>query len=69
MFHESDPLQRLHDYARSHPTRLNILALIAQGRGGLLDPEDFRRELPDRPPVPVIEYHLLVLRQIGLVPD
>ncbi len=55
------------DHARRHPLRLNILAL-SQRRSQSLDPGDLRRELPDRPAVEVIEYHLLVLQQVELLP-
>ena len=55
------------DYARSHPLRLQILALTSK-RNRSLDPDDLRRELPERPAVAVIEYHLLVLRQVELLP-
>lgn len=51
--------------ARKHPMRLSILALAAQGKS--LDPQDLHRELPDRPTVAVIGYHLLVLRQVDLL--
>jgi len=57
------------EYARSHPLRVMILALIVQG-GGVrsLDPEDLRQELPKHPAVAVIEYHLRVLRDAKLLP-
>lgn len=60
-------LEARQDYAPGHPLRLNILAL-AEKRHQSLDSEDLRRELPERPAVAVIEYHLLVLRQVGLLP-
>jgi hypothetical protein len=54
------------DRARRHPLRLLILAQ-AQRPGQSLDPRDIRRELPKRPAVAVIEYHLRVLREAGLI--
>lgn len=56
-----------HDRVRRHPLRLQILALSVR-KGRSLDPKDLRRELPERPAVPKIEYHLRVLRQVGLLP-
>ena len=47
--------------------RLAILALASQGKSST-DPKDLRRELPERPTVDLIDYHLLVLRQVGLLP-
>ena len=55
------------DQARTHPVRIAILALANQGKSST-DTEDFRRELPERPTVALIDYHLLVLRQVGLLP-
>jgi hypothetical protein len=55
------------DQARRHHLRFSILALVTQGRA--LDPEDLRRALPTHPEIPVIEYHLLVLRNAGLLPS
>ena len=63
---EGDLLEARRDQARRHPLRLAIIALSVQGKS--LDPEDLRRELADRPSVAPIEYHLLVLRQVGLLP-
>jgi hypothetical protein len=60
-------LEAKQDYARRHPLRLHLIALSVR-RGQSLDPEDLRRELPDRPAVALIEYHLRVLRQVGLLP-
>ncbi|HWA55227.1 MAG TPA: hypothetical protein VG816_13745 [Solirubrobacterales bacterium] len=59
-------LEELRDQARRHPLRLHIIALSVR-KGQSLDPEDLRRELPDHPTVAVIEYHLFVLRKVGLV--
>jgi hypothetical protein len=63
---EGGLLEARRDQARRHPLRLAIIALSVQGKS--LDPEDLRRELPDRPSVVVIEYHLLVLREVELLP-
>lgn len=52
--------------ARRHPLRLHIIALSSR-KGQSLDPEDLRRELLDHPTVAVIEYHLFVLRKVGLL--
>jgi hypothetical protein len=62
-----DSLEARRGQARRHDLRISILALAAQGKS--LDPADLRRELPTHPAVPVIEYHLLVLRQLDLLPD
>jgi hypothetical protein len=56
------------DRVRHHPLRLKILALSIR-RKQSLDPEDLRRELPEHPTVAAIEYHLLVLRQVELLPS
>lgn len=61
------PAKARRDQARSHPLRLKILALAAR-KNQSLEPADLRRELPDHPTLAVIEYHLLVLRQVGLLP-
>jgi hypothetical protein len=63
-----DELETMRDRARKHPLRLKILALVVR-RNQSLDPEALRRELPDHPSVAVIDYHLLVLRQVGLLPS
>jgi hypothetical protein len=63
---EDGLLEARRDQARSHPLRLAILALAVQGKS--LEPDDLRRELPTRPAVRVIRYHLLVLRQVELLP-
>lgn len=63
---QGDLLEARRDQARRHPLRLGLIALSAQGKS--LDPEDLRRELPDRPSVAVIEYHLMVLREAELLP-
>lgn len=62
-----DRRRELQDRARRHPLRLQILALIAKGSRSL-DPDDLRRELPQRPAVAVIKYHLKALREVGLIP-
>lgn len=60
-------LEARFDYARRHPLRLNIIALSVR-KGHSLDPKDLRRELPGRPTVALLEYHLRVLRQVELLP-
>ena len=65
----SDLMKARQDDARRHPLRLNILALAVQSRGTWLNPDDLHRELPDHPAVAVIEYHLLVLRRVDLLPS
>ena len=67
MRHDQRTLESCQDYARSHPLRLQILALASK-RSRSLDPHDLRRELPDRPGVAVIQYHLLVLKRVELLP-
>lgn len=64
---KDERLRARQDLARKHGLRLKILAL-AQRRCQSLDPDDLRRELPDRPAVAVIEYHLLVLERAQLLP-
>lgn len=64
--HDADQLEARRNLARSHDLRLGILSLVTQGNS--MDPEDLRRELPTHPAVALIEYHLLVLRQAGLLP-
>ena len=66
--HREDHRRELQDRARRHPLRLQILALIAKDGSRSLDPADLRRELPTRPAVAVIKYHLKALREVGLVP-
>lgn len=54
----------LQDYARRHPLRVAILALLAQrarSAGSL------SAELPTKPGTPVLDYHLRALSTIGLV--
>jgi hypothetical protein len=63
---KDDERLRVQDQARKHGLRLKILAL-AQRRCQSLDPNDLRRELPDRPAVAVIEYHLSVLKRAQLL--
>ena len=55
------------DQVRRHELRLAILALASQGKS--MDPLDLRRELPTHPELAVIEYHLLVLHRVGLLPS
>jgi len=64
---EGGLFEAAHDRVRRHPLRLKILALSVR-KGRSLDPEDLRRELPERPAVVKIAYHLRVLRQVGLLP-
>lgn len=61
-------LAQQQDRVRHHPLRLKILALSIR-RGQSPNPEDLRRELPGRPAVAKIEYHLLVLQQAQLLPS
>jgi hypothetical protein len=63
---EGGLLAAAHDRVCCHPLRLKILALSVR-KGRSLDPEDLRRELPERPAVAKIAYHLAVLRQVGLL--
>jgi hypothetical protein len=64
---QEDHLRAQQDRARRHPLRLQILALL-QRPGRSRDPQDLRRELPNKPAVAVITYHLRVLSEVGLVP-
>lgn len=54
-------------YARSHPLRLAILALLASKRHPERSVGALSAELPDSPASVVVEYHLRVLRNVGLV--
>lgn len=65
----AEHLRAFQDQARTHPTRRNILALIAQDRGRSLDPDALRRALPDRPSPATVRYHLLVLDHASLLPS
>lgn len=64
--HDADLLEARRDQARRHDLRLGILALAAQSRS--MDIKDLHRELPTHPTLVVIDYHLSVLRQAGLLP-
>lgn len=64
---EDGLLEAVQDRVRRHPLRLKILALSVR-KGRSLDPKDLRRELPERPAVAKIEYHLRALRQVELLP-
>jgi hypothetical protein len=64
--HGGDLPKTMRDQARHHDLRLSILALSTTSKS--LDLEDLRRELPTHPALAVIEYHLLVLRQVELLP-
>lgn len=68
MFSDGDRLKAMQKQARKHPMRLKILALASK-RNRALDSADRRRELPERPAVTVIEYHLKVLREVDLLPS
>lgn len=63
-----DISKALRDQARNHHIRRGILALVAGDRGRSLAAADLQRDLPEHPSIPVIEYHLLVLRQADLLP-
>lgn len=63
---DAELLEARRDQARSNPLRLKVLALAVK-RGQSLDPDDLRRELAERPSVALIEYHLRVLREVGLL--
>lgn len=60
-------LELLHDLARSHRTRLHILALVAKHKV-LLGLKDLRQELPGQPVTSVVRYHPKVLASIALLP-
>jgi hypothetical protein len=62
-----DPFEARRDQVRRHELRLAILALASQGKA--MNPPDLHRELPAHPAVAVIEYHLLVLQRVGLLPS
>jgi predicted transcriptional regulator len=49
--------------------RLAILALLASKRHPERAADDLRVELPDFPALAVVEYHLGVLREVGLVSE
>lgn len=57
----------LSDLARSHPTRLAILALLTSHRPGARSIANLRAELPHVPAPAIVEYHLGVLRRVGLI--
>ena len=61
-----DSLKARRDQVSSHPLREKILALT-EGREGPIDPEWLRWVLPDNPSLKVVEYHLSVLREDGLL--
>lgn len=60
-------LEARQDQVRKHKLRLKILALT-QRRNRSRDPEDLRWELPERPAAVVVAYHLLVLKEVELLP-
>lgn len=61
-------MNRLQDFARSHPMRLTVLALVAKNEGRSLDPTDLSREMPKRPESTAVSYHVRVLRSTSLLP-
>jgi hypothetical protein len=61
-------LELLQDFARSHPVRLRILALVAKDERRSLDPVDLSHELPKRPDSIVVSYHARVLQTASLLP-
>jgi len=65
---EAEWTSRLLDFARSHPTRAGILALLAQDEGRSLDPDDLVSELANKVAPAVVDYHLKVLRSASLLP-
>lgn len=65
---EMESTTRLQDFARSHTTRANILALFAQDEGRSLDPDDLSGDLPNEPAPALVGYHLKVLRSASLLP-
>jgi hypothetical protein len=66
---EAESTTRLQDFARSHTTRANILALFAQDEGRSLDPDDLGHKLPNEPAPAVVSYHLKTLRTASLLPS
>jgi hypothetical protein len=66
---EVERMTRLQDLARSHATRANILALVAEDQGRSLDPDDLSRELPNETAAAVVRYHLKMLRTASLLPS
>ncbi len=57
------------EYARSHPIRVRILALYEQDEQRSLAPDDLLRELSDvRATAPLVDYHVRVLSDSGLLP-
>jgi hypothetical protein len=65
--HDADLFEARRNEARRHDLRLGILALAAHGKS--LEPGDLRHVLPTHPAHVLIECHLLVLRQAGLLPS
>lgn len=63
----AEPPADLRDQARRHPLRLAILALLASKRNGDRSLADLRAELPNSPAEAVVNYHLGVLRSVGLI--
>lgn len=65
---EAESMTRLQEFARSHTTRANVLALFAQDEGRSLDSDDLSRDLPNEPAPAVVAYHLRMLRSASLLP-
>jgi hypothetical protein len=59
----------LQDYARRHPLRVAILALLSSKRKSECTLEDLSAELPDEPSRRLVDYHLKVLRTVSLVSE
>jgi DNA-binding transcriptional ArsR family regulator len=59
----------LQDYARRHPLRVAILALLSSKRQPERTVDDLCSQLPNTPSRAVVEYHLKALRTVGLVSE
>jgi DNA-binding transcriptional ArsR family regulator len=55
--------------ARRHPLRASILALLSSEKKSERTVEDLSAELPDEPSRRLVDYHLKVLRTVGLVSE
>jgi hypothetical protein len=62
---DGDLLEARREEIRRHSMRRAIRPLAAQGRS--LDAGNLRQELPHRPAMRLIEYHLSILRQLDLL--
>lgn len=58
---------RLRDFARSHPIRLTVLALVERDPGRSLDLANLSPELPIRPASAVVSHHVDVPRPASLL--